>query len=187
MAKDYSSDVIRRAKAAEERTRPVTAEVTVKGGAAVLRLLDRGGHVSADRYRIILPGTVDYLCGSVLTLADEFIVAAGFRLDGGWTDPTEWNTPDGEQARTLLDVTPEYLAYVERQFGPPPTLGEQPKGMTAHRTEWGEWQLCYQNRRFYALKWTPKLTGPEWTLSATTGNYTSEHESAQDALAAAVE
>ncbi|AEM88865.1 hypothetical protein [Streptomyces violaceusniger] len=185
---DDRTYVLQRAKAAEARTRPVTAELTVKDGAAVLRLLDRDGNVGADRYRITLPGSVDYLSGPTLTLAGEFIAAAGFRLDGGWNDPTEWDTPDGQKARTAIDVTPEYLAYVGRKFGPMPSLGERPEGMSAHHNGWGSWQLCYQNRRFFDLKWAPRLTGPEWTLcSLMNGNGATEHQDPQEAMAAAVD
>ncbi|MFD8339997.1 hypothetical protein ACFV42_46530 [Streptomyces solisilvae] len=189
MAKDDDGrmQVLRQAKEVEARTRPVAAELAVKDGAAVLRLLDRNGRVGASRYRLTLPGSCNGISGPVLTLAGEFIAAAGFRLDGGWTDPSEWATADGEAARTALDVTPEYLAYVERRYGPPPSLGERPAGLTAHRNGWSCWQICYQNRRFFELAWTARLTGPEWTLSTSAGRGATEHESAQDAMAAAVE
>jgi len=170
---------MRRSLREEQRTRPVAAELTVEDGAAVLRLLDRNNRVSADRYQVTLPGACDYISGPVLTRAGEFIAAAGFRLDGGW-DEEHWQ--EG-LTRTVLDVTPDYLAYIERKFGKP-SLGGLPAGIIAHRTGRASWQLHCGGHRF-DLCFTAKLSGPEWTLSCG-GRAATEHDGPQEAVTAAV-
>jgi hypothetical protein len=176
--------MLERARRREAERRPVTAEITVKDGGAVLRLLDRGGNVAEDRHRITLPGSVDYLCGAVLTLAGEFINAAGFRLDGGWDEATF----EQGVTRSPIDVTREYLAYIDRKLGPVPPLGPRPEGLSAQRRGYGAWQLCYLNRQFWELDYTARLSGPEWRLSNRAGEKVlGEYADAAAAMRAAVE
>ncbi|MEW1679369.1 hypothetical protein AB0O47_39880 [Streptomyces noursei] len=154
---------IQEARALEEQQRPVKAVLSVRnGGGVTLRLQSRDGTVTAPAYRIDLGGDT-YLHGGVFSAASDAIHDLGFRLDGGWSDPTAEET-----SHTPLTETFEYLEYIERRFGPVPDLAPAPDGMTirADAMERGHWYLCVE-RCVFTLRWAPKVNGEgEWTLSA---------------------
>ncbi|MEU0108386.1 hypothetical protein ABZ313_23915 [Streptomyces sp. NPDC006251] len=150
------------ARRGEKNTRPVTAEIRVNPHqlTATLRLLGKSGAVELDSNAVPLPGEWSYECGALRTEAGEIIAARGFRLDGGWAEIDELT------ARTPIEPTVEYLAYVDRRFGPTPELGDLPPGFTACSTQRGRWQICKENRRFWDLTWQPRLGGDVWRLWA---------------------
>ncbi|MBC7267423.1 hypothetical protein ACF09G_31590 [Streptomyces albogriseolus] len=149
-----------RARRGEKNTRPVTAEIRVNPHqrTATLRLLGKSGAVELDRNAVPLPGEWSYECGPLRTAAGEIIAERGFRLDGGWAEL------DDLTARTPIVPTGEYLAYVDRMYGPVPELGVLPPGVTARSVQRGRWQIRKENRRFWDLTWQPRLGGDVWRL-----------------------
>lgn len=157
-----AAERLARARRGEENTRPVTAEIRVNPDQrmATLRLLGKSGVVEDHRNAVPLPGEWSYECGPLRTAAGEIIAKRGFRLDGGWAEIGNLT------ARTSIEPTGEYLAYVERQYGPVPELCDLPAGVTARSVQHGRWRICKQNRRSWDLTWQPRLGGDVWTLWA---------------------
>ncbi|MGW9032898.1 hypothetical protein ACWGQ5_55100 [Streptomyces sp. NPDC055722] len=169
-----------RARRSEASTRPVTAEVYVSPitRGAVLRLLGASGQAETERNVIRLDGAWTSEGGPVRQAAADKIHERGYRLNGGW------DVIDDDTARTPIEPTGEYLAYVARKFGPAPDLPELPAGMVAHRTHRGRWSIGYQNRRFWDLTWQPVMAGEVWRIW--TGPQRTKLHGPYDSAAAAI-
>ncbi|MDH6522429.1 hypothetical protein [Streptomyces sp. SAI-090] len=149
-----------RARRGEENTRPVTAEIRVNAQlrTATLRLLGKSGAVEDDRNAVPLPGEWSYECGPLRTAAGQIIAERGYRLAGGWSEI------DDLTARTPIEPTGAYLAFVERMYGPAPEVSALPDGVTARSVQRGRWRISKDDRTFWDLTWQPRLDGDVWTL-----------------------
>ncbi|MBV9024919.1 MAG: hypothetical protein JO362_14290 [Streptomycetaceae bacterium] len=156
---------LERARCGELASRPSMVEVYVSPimHTAAVRFTDEEGRTQVDSDVRSLPGTghASPMADDLLCAAGELIMKRGFNYAPG----AFWDLVPGksDRARVAIVPTAEYLAYVERRFGPEPIIPDTP-GVTFTRTQRGWWQATAPDGRVYALTWTPALDGDGWRV-----------------------
>lgn len=159
------ADARERDRKAEERTRPVTAELTRNRGTreTVVRMLGESGAVRDTAHVIPLRIPHDVRQDEAEGAAAEALRKAGFRPVPGWTWTEVGADASRRRWRVAIEPTAAYLAYNERRFGPLPTIPETP-GVTFRRIRGGRWEATAPDGRTYALTWQPLIEGDQWRV-----------------------
>lgn len=160
------AEALERDRRAEERTRPVTAELVRNRGTreTVVWLLDESGTLCATAHVIRLDIRHDVRQDDAEAAASRALVKAGFRPVLGWT----WTEVGAEASRRrwriAIEPTADYLSYLERRYGPRPEIPAIDGATVTARTTRGWWDVTTSDGERYALTWEPQIGGDRWTV-----------------------
>ncbi|MGX5186307.1 hypothetical protein ACWKT5_26885 [Streptomyces avermitilis] len=151
-----------RDRAAEERTRPTSAQVYVSpsSGRAILHLIGADGGQNHEPIKLDGGHRSPQDAG-----ADAAITAlgkAGFRCAPG----AYWRPHATQRDTAVLAIVPTraYLAYIERRFGPRPEVPVIEGVTITARAQRGWWDVTTADGERYALTWSPQIGGDRWTV-----------------------
>ncbi|MGW2658524.1 hypothetical protein ACWC1D_33355 [Streptomyces sp. NPDC001478] len=161
-AEQKEGQACERDRRAEERTRPTSAHVHVSplSGRATLHLIGADGGQNHEPIR--LDGSHRSPQDAGADAAITALVKAGFRCAPG----AYWRQHTTRRDTAVLAIVPTraYLSYNERRFGPRPEVPAIEGTTITARTQRGWWDVTTADGERYALTWSPRIGGDQWTV-----------------------
>lgn len=161
------TEALERDRRAEERTRPVTAELVRNRGTreTVVWMLGPDGTLRGTADVIRLDNVRhDVPQDEAERTAADALKKAGFRIIPGWTWTEVGTEPSRRRWRIAIEPTPAYLSYVERRYGPRPEIPDVPGATITPRDQRGWWDVVTADGQRLALTWSPEIGGDRWRV-----------------------